>query len=265
MNELLQLLQQSETISSLYGFAYARTNNSVSAEDLCSDIILQILIAARRNNQIDSPHAFMWSIARRVYADFSEKRKSHTITGVPFAEEHFFGVDTIDEYIERTNDREQVSVIISEMQKLARIYRDVCVMYYLDGMKVADIAVQLGVSQNVVKQRLFTARKKLYNNSVENANKENGEKTMTDLALKPMEIDFIGSGSPTGNDPRDTARRSLCQKHDLPMSHRAYCGQACGLAVRANCVCRGRGENSLPWSEWAIRTSSENGQRQVYH
>jgi len=211
MNELLQLLQQSETIDSLYGFAYARTNNSASAEDLCSDIILQILIAARRNSNIENPHAFMWSIARRVYADFSEKRKSHTITGVPFAEEYFFGVDTIDEYIERTNDSEQVSAIIRQMQYLSRIYRDVCVMYYLDGMKVADIAARLGVSQNVVKQRLFTARKKIYNKTVDNETTENGEKNMTNLALKPIEIAFIGNGNPSGNDPRETASRTFAK------------------------------------------------------
>jgi len=80
-------------------------------------------------------------------------------------------------------------------------------MYYLDGMKVADIAARLDVSQNVVKQRLFTARKKLK----ENTKNENGDTNMTNLALKPIEIAFIGNGNPQGNDPRETASRSFAK------------------------------------------------------
>ena len=43
--ELLETIND-ELLEKLYGFCYARTNDSYEAEDLCSDIVLAIIKAA---------------------------------------------------------------------------------------------------------------------------------------------------------------------------------------------------------------------------
>ena len=203
MNEVLTMLNDKTFLDNLYGFAYRRTNNSHEAEDLCSDIILKIISAVRRNPDISNAHAFVWTIARRVYADFSEKRKTagnrHTAAySDNITASHS---NTIDAYIEDENDKLQLRRIMREIMFLSKIYRDVCVMYYLDEMKVSDIAKHLGVSENTVKQRLHSARGTI---------KKGVEKVeSTNLTLKPMMMWFIGTGSPNGNDPAQVATRSL--------------------------------------------------------
>jgi len=204
VNEVLNLLNDKNFIDSLYGFAYKRTNNSYEAEDLCSDIILAVISAVHRNSDINNSYAFIWTVARRVYADFSEKRKLSANTNI--AAEYSDEViniwnDSIDEYIESENDKLQLRRIMREISFLSKIYRDVCVLYYLDEMKISDIAKRLDVTENAVKQRLHSARETI---------KKGVEKMdNTNLTLKPIDIAYIGTGNPVGNDPREVAERSF--------------------------------------------------------
>ena len=204
MNEVLNLLNKKDFLGSLYGFAYKRTNNSYEAEDLCSDIILAIISAVRKNSEINNPHAFIWTVARRVYADYSEKRRLSANAGVAveFSDEVLnVRFEPIDEYIENENDKLQLRRIMREIMFLSKIYRDVCVMYYLDEMRISDIAKRLDINENTVKQRLHSARETI---------KKGVEKMEnTNLTLKPIDIAYIGNGNPVGNDPREVAERSF--------------------------------------------------------
>jgi RNA polymerase sigma factor (sigma-70 family) len=199
VNEVYTLLNTKSFLNSLYGFAYKRTNNSYEAEDLCSEIILAVLSAARRNSEIAYVHAFVWTVARRVYADFSEKRRR--VSGASAArywdDASGFGIYSIEEYIETENDKLQLRRILREISFLSKIYRDVCVLYYLDELKVAEIAARLEISQNAVKQRLHSARKTI----------KKGVNKMDNLTLKPMGLAFLGTGKPVGNDPSSLAHR----------------------------------------------------------
>ena len=67
-----------ELLEKLYGFCYARTNDSYEAEDLCSDIVYALIKAAGSGRAIEDPYPFIWKVARNKYADFSEKRARHS-------------------------------------------------------------------------------------------------------------------------------------------------------------------------------------------
>jgi len=204
VNDVLMLVNDKDFLDSLYGFAYKRTNNSYEAEDLCSDIVLAVLSAVHKNSDISNPYAFVWTVARRVYADFSEKRKhsaNAVISGGYSDEVVNVRTDPIDDYIEYEDDKTQMRHIMRELCFLSKIYRDVCVMYYLDEMKISDIAKRLEITENAVKQRLHSARETI---------KKGAEKMNTEnLALKPIDIAYIGNGKPVGNDPRVVAERSF--------------------------------------------------------
>jgi len=203
VSEVLALLEKKDFLDSLCGFAYKRTNNSHEAQDLCSDIILAAISSARKNSDIKNPYAFIWTVARRVYADYSEKRRLSANSAVSgyFDEALNVRFDPIDEYIENENDKSQLKRIMREIMFLSKIYRDVCVMHYLDEMKISDIAKRLGISENAVKQRLHSARENIKKGveKMENAN----------LTLKPVDIAYIGTGNPVGNDPCELAHRSF--------------------------------------------------------
>ena len=63
-----------ELLDKLFGFCYARTNDSYEAEELCSDIVYALMKASRSDGEIESVYAFIWRVARNVYADFSDKK-----------------------------------------------------------------------------------------------------------------------------------------------------------------------------------------------
>lgn len=57
-------------------FSYHRCNTSFEAEDLCSDIILAVISAIHKQERIENFYAFVWTIARRVYADYCKDRNA---------------------------------------------------------------------------------------------------------------------------------------------------------------------------------------------
>ena len=201
--EVIKQFDSQEILDKLYGFAYKRCNDSHKAEDLCSEIIVKVLLSARRNAQIEHIHAYVWAIAHKVYADLCEKRRidGERLTTDEFSE-NAMNVQTnpIDEFLESEEDKRRLQSVLRNIAFLSKIYRDVMVMYYIDGLKTAEIAKKLSISETVVKQRLFSARNQI---------KEEADTMQAGATLKPIDIAFIGTGNPVGNDPRGKAERVL--------------------------------------------------------
>lgn len=204
-NEILKLIGDKAFLDKIYQFSYRRCNTSYEAEDLCSDIILTVISAVHKQEQIENFYAFVWTVARRVYADYCEKRNSVRQTISMENGDYAIAAkeNEIDSFIEETAEQEQIRKIFAEISFLSKAYREVMVLYYLDEMKVKDIAKKLGIGETTVKQRLFFARNTV-RKEVETMNERN-------LSLKPVSLAFIGTGNPRGNDPRIKAERILSQ------------------------------------------------------
>lgn len=204
-NEILKLIGDKEFLDKIYQFSYRRCNTSYEAEDLCSDIILAVISAVHNQESIENFYAFVWTIARRVYADYSEKRNQMRQTISIENGDLLLAAkeNEIDNFIEAAAEQEQIKKIFAEISFLSKAYREVMVLYYLDEMKIKDIALKLGINETTVKQRLFSARNTV-RKEVETMNERN-------LSLKPIRLAIVGTGNPMGNDPRTKADRVLSQ------------------------------------------------------
>ena len=204
-NEILKLIGDKEFLDKIYQFSYRRCNTSYEAEDLCSDIILAVISAVHNQANVENFYAFVWTIARRVYADYSKKRNQTRQTISIENGDLLLAAkeNEIDSFIEEAAEQEQIKKIFAEISFLSKVYREVMVLYYLDEMKVKDIALKLGINETTVKQRLFSARNEI--------RKEVETMIERTLSLKPVSLAFIGTGNPTGNDPRTKAERILSQ------------------------------------------------------
>ena len=203
--KILKLIGERDFLDKIYQFSYRRCNTSYEAEDLCSDIIIAVISSVYDQDSIENFYAFAWTIARRVYADYSKKRnqtrKTVSIENLDLllaSKEN-----EIDNFIEKTDEHEYIRKIFEEISFLSKAYREVMVMYYIDELKIKDIAFKLGINETTVKQRLFSARNTV-RKEVENMNERN-------LSLKPIHLVMVGTGNPIGNDPRTQARRVLSQ------------------------------------------------------
>ena len=212
--ELLKIMDD-VLLDKLFGFCYARTSNSYEAQELCSDIVFALVKTANTTGDITDIYPFIWRTARNVYADFCEKRKKYAAL--------FYQDDPSDilssALAEEDNDdsEELIEKIYRRISFLTRAYREVMILYYLDGLSTAEIAGCQNISETAVWQRLFSARKKI-KDEVEH---------MTDMNPKPVALDTInfvlsGSGDPSWGDPRNLCARQfsnhiiwLCRKKPL--------------------------------------------------
>ena len=214
--ELLNYFDE-KLMDKLYGFCYARTNDSHEAQDLCSEIILKLVKAANSEGEIEEIYPFIWKVARNVYADFSDDRRRHSDSfyeGDPDEVLPLIAAEEDDD----DDSAQMLRAVYRRMSFLTKAYRDVMILFYLDGMSTSDIAKTLGMSETAVRQRLFSARKKL----------KNEVETMTDIINRPANLTNInfeiwGNGNPNMGDPRNVASRQfskhivwLCRKK--PMS-----------------------------------------------
>ena len=205
-----------DLLDKLFGFCYARTNDSYEAEELCSDILYALVKAAQNDGEIQNVYSFIWRVARNVYADFSDKRRKKTDTTWTGDAEELFCTLADDDAPDDT--RELLTRVYRRIAFLTKAYREVMISFYIDGLSTAQIAARQGIGEGTVRQRLFSARQKIKSEVEEMAETNN----------KPVALDNInyviwGTGSPAWGDPRDGFCRQfskhiiwLCRKK--PMS-----------------------------------------------
>lgn len=197
-----------DLLDKLFGFCYARTRDSYEAEELCSDILYALLKAAHTSGEIESVSPFIWKVAHNVYADFSNDRRKHS--------ESLYRGDSeavllsLAEEDDSTIDRDELlSSVYHRIAFLTQAYREVMILFYLDGLSTAEIAKKTGTSENAIRQRLFFARQTI--------KKEVEE--MTEAYPKPIALNRInyviwGTGNPVWGDPRSVCTR-IFSKHIL--------------------------------------------------
>ena len=202
--ELLKYLD-GELLEKLYGFCYARTSDSHEAADLCSDIVYKLVRIARAEGEVESIYPFIWKVARNVYADFLTKKGRRA--------EIFLDGDA-DEILPFVADEEEpdetdamLCAVYRRIAFLTKAYREVMILFYLDGFSAAEIAKRQNMSETAVRQRLFSARQKI-KSEVEEM-KENYNKP---IALENMNYVIWGNGNPLWSDPREGFQR-LFSKH----------------------------------------------------
>ena len=206
--ETIKIFSEKALLDKLYGYAYHRCSTSYEAQDLCSEIILAVLRSVRSGIEIENFNAYLWAVAHRTYADFCDKRKKQadTLVDTEYCNSIFCGEENpIENYIEKQDEKDMLKSIVHEISFLSKIYRDVMVMYYLDEKKVSEIAKELKISETTVKQRLFSARN-MIKKEVKKMDKRN-------LSLKSVNLVFIGTGNPVGNDPSEKAKERLLSQN----------------------------------------------------
>jgi RNA polymerase sigma factor (sigma-70 family) len=138
---------------SIYTYCRNRTSTKEEAEDLSQDILLELLKSQGSLRNDKAFYGFMWAVAGNVYKNWCKKRKNLICElddkipddGIPFTD-----------ILEKESDIRRLQ---RELKLLPEQYRKVVVMYYFDGMKVAEIANSVNITESMVKFLLFKSRK----------------------------------------------------------------------------------------------------------
>ena len=201
-----------ELLDKLFGFCYARTSDSYEAQELCSDIIFALVKAAHSEGEISSLYSFIWRVARNVYADFSANRRKRADAFYEGDADEIFAV--IADEAPDADSAERIGAIYRRIAFLTKAYREVMILYYIDGLSTAEIAERLNTSEVAVRQRLFSARQKV----------KSEVETMTEMNERPLALDekeyvIWGTGDPTWGDPREVCTR-MFSRHIVWLCHK---------------------------------------------
>lgn len=210
-HELLKYFD-GELLDKLFGFCYARTSDSYEAQELCSDIIFALVKAAHSEGEISSLYSFIWRVARNVYADFSANRRRRAEAFYEGDADEIFAV--IADEAPDADSAERIGAIYRRIAFLTKAYREVMILYYIDGLSTAEIAERLNTSEVAVRQRLFSARQKV----------KSEVETMTEMNERPLALDekeyvIWGTGDPTWGDPREVCTR-MFSRHIVWLCHK---------------------------------------------
>lgn len=141
------------SMDNLYAFALSRLGNAVLAEDLTSEIILQIIKSHKSIKNDDSFFGFMWAVAQNTYKKYLRRKKYEVSYDCNFIGINYETPENIAE------DNEQIILLRRELSMLSEKYRDITVKYYINGMSYKDIASELDISAENVRYTLFKVRK----------------------------------------------------------------------------------------------------------
>lgn len=169
----------------LFGFALSKTHNISQAEELASQIILEVYKTLLKRDNILNLNSYIYRIAANVYANFISKTKrcAHlSFDGVMISHEDSF-TDTIEK-------SETYRKLRLEIAYLSKIQREIVILHYFKKKKLDEIASSLSIPFGTVKWHLYAAK----NNLKEGMN--NMRKT-GNLGIQPIRFSIMGhSGSP---------------------------------------------------------------------
>ena len=184
---------QSETLElytdRVYAFAVNRTSSQEEAEELAQEILFAAVRSLPNLRDESRFEPWLWRLAENVTRSFRRSMGKQRA---------MYSYDVPAEVIERIPDEpdedceELYAHLREKIAMLSRIYREIIVLHYYDGLSVKQISEALAVPEGTVTWRLAEARKKLkkeYTN-------------MEETALRPMKIHpgFYGSGEFNGKD-----------------------------------------------------------------
>ena len=199
-----------EYMGKIFYYCLRKTGNSHEAEDLASDITLQVLTALHEGVDVVNFPAWVWQIARNRYALWAKTRRNR-------AEAESFidpddpetegiltagGQNTTPGVAEEYAHDEEMAILRRELAFLGRDYREVVVAFYIQDRSVGDIAASLGQPEGTVKSRLFRSRN-LLKEGIQMA-REFGPKS-----YKPEEVRFVSSGAQPSGLPWSAVQRAL--------------------------------------------------------
>lgn len=194
-------------LEKIYYFCLKRTGSAYEAEDLSSDISLNIVAALRQGAVPLHFSAWVWQIARNRYSVWADRKRRdrESAAGVDIEDCEIVCQDALAE--DAVIRGEELALLRRELSFISSDYRDIIIAYYIQDRKVQDIAASVGLPPGTVKSKLFRARKKLKEGMT--MAREFGTKS-----FKPEEVDFSSSGSQPSGLPWRMLQRKL-QKNIL--------------------------------------------------
>ena len=213
-----------EDMEKIFYFCLKKTGNQHEAEDLTSDIMLNLMQALAKGTDPDCLRGWMWQIARNPYALWADKKRRHR-EHTAMDDPHELNVaDDTPTPAEAYIHAEDLSLLRRELAFISADYRQVVVAFYIEDRRVQDIARSLGLPEGTVKAKLFRARKLLKEGM--NMAREFGKRS-----YQPENVGFSASGNQPSGLPWSAVQRSVPKNILLEASNNPSTAEELSIAL----------------------------------
>jgi RNA polymerase sigma-70 factor (ECF subfamily) len=141
----------------MYRFLVRLTDNAATAEDLVSDIFLDIWKQADRFEGRSQVTTWMLGIARHKAISALRRRRAEHLDD-EMAESIVDGSVNAEATLQ---EQETVTAIRQALTQLSAAHREIVDLVYYHGKSISEVAAIVGVPEATVKTRMFYARKRL--------------------------------------------------------------------------------------------------------
>lgn len=145
-----------EYLQKIYGFAYKKSFSYYEAEDLASEMVVEVYRSLLAQNRIVNIEGYIWRICEHTYAKYVSINKKHKgisideITNIPYYDNSF--EDSVFEEEDRL--RREIAFLSSQR-------RDIIFRFYYKHESIRSIASRLHYPEGTVKWHLNKARNEL--------------------------------------------------------------------------------------------------------
>ena len=146
-DDLIRLMQRP-----LFYYATKVTGNPEMALDVLQDVWLKVFREIRRLQNPGSLRPWLYRIAHGIAVDRIRQRISRERT----EEAHVNGFSEFEDVSFTTAD---AAAIHEALNELGTKHREVLVLYFLEELSLAEIAMVIGCSEGTIKSRLHYAKK----------------------------------------------------------------------------------------------------------
>lgn len=153
----------SENLPAIYGYAFARLYDKTDAEELAGEIVLEILLSAKRLRTDSAFWSFAWKVAENTFRKYIRKKELLSkLCEIPSEHDICMDVSSPEtEFAEAEESQEQIYLLRRELSLLAKTHREIMIAYYIHGKNCSKIASDQNISVEMVKYYLFKTRKLL--------------------------------------------------------------------------------------------------------
>lgn len=170
-------------LQKIYGFAVKKSYSYDEAEDLCSEITLEVYQSLLKADEVINIEGYVWRISEHTYAKYVATKKRHEGVSIDGMEIPYYDEPSSeDEEVERLRLRREISFLSGARRRI--VY-----LFYYENLTIASIAAQLNIPEGTVKWHLNKAKKELKEGFTM-------ERKIGKLGLCPIEaLNFGHSGS----------------------------------------------------------------------
>ena len=137
-----------------------RTNDYQTAQEICQKVFIAYYVNINRVSP-DFAKAWLIRCAQNAVIDYTRKASTRreVSSNVVIAEAGCNLIErSVDLYQERLNDRELAGRILREVRAVNEQWYEVLMLCCVDGLSYAEAAEKLGISETVLRARMYRAR-----------------------------------------------------------------------------------------------------------